>query len=49
MTKRFEEVARGSYGVYREKKKSLGEQVGEVIGGAFLILIVLGIVGAIIG
>ena len=49
MAKQFEQIGRGSYAVYREKKKSFWEKAGEVIGGGILVLIFLAIIGAIVG
>lgn len=47
--KQYEQVGGGTYGVYREKKKSFWEKAGEVIGGVVLTIFVLGIIGAIVG
>lgn len=49
MAKQYERIGGGTYGVYRPKKKSFWETVGEVIGGIILVVAALAIIGAITG
>ncbi|MBP5856254.1 hypothetical protein KAJ83_04480 [Marivibrio halodurans] len=43
----WERVGGGQYDVYRPKKKSFWERVGEVIGGMIVVVAALAIIGAI--
>lgn len=49
MTRKLEHLGGGRYDVYREKKKSFLDTVGEVIGGVFFVVVALAIIGAIFG
>ncbi len=45
----LERVGGGTYDVYREKKKSFWDSVGEIIGGVIVVGIGLAVIGAIVG
>lgn len=45
----YERVGGGTYGVYREKKKSFWDKAGEVVGGVIAVGLGLALLGAIFG
>lgn len=47
--KDYDHLGGGSFDVFKEKPKSFWESAGEIIGGIFVVFVVLGIIGAIVG
>jgi len=45
MGKKYDRVGGGSFGVYKERKSGFGE----IVGGIFVLLIILFIIGAVFG
>lgn len=45
----FEKIGEGTYDIYRPKKKKDEESFLEVIGGLFVVFLIMGIIGLIFG